>query len=149
MHCRSNCLTHVLSSLILIVSLTSASAAAQARHFAGSYQLTGITQTKDAVQVTITLDLRNYSGADISNGSVVLYSSGPNPSLLGAFNAISVFHYYQQIVISQTFTIPVGEYALWQQGRDPALRFFRPGTDDALRTDPIDLRRSRPLTLTK
>lgn len=131
-----------LASLVSCVIATAS--AAGAREFAASYQFTNISESGNVIQLTIILNLRNNSGASVRNGSVVLFSSEANPTLLGSFALIKTMQNYQLVTLSQTFSVPKSEYGLWEQGRDPVLRFVVEDPNGALRTQEIDIHRVKP-----
>ena len=131
-----------LTALVLCVIATAS--ATGGREFSASYQFTNISESHNVIQLTIILNLRNNSGASVRDGSVVLFSSEANPTLLGSFALIKTVQNYQLVTLSQTFSVPKSEYELWEQGHDPALRFVIEDSNGALRTQEIDLHRMQP-----
>jgi hypothetical protein len=121
-----------------------AASATSGRDFAATYKLANITESGDVVHVTVTLNLRNNGNATITNGSAVLFSSEANPSLLGSFDMIQVLSGHQSVTQSQTFSISKAEYQLWQEGRDPSIRFVVEDANGTLLTKVIDLQRVTP-----
>ena len=117
--------------------------AAGGREFAASYQFANITEENNVVHLTITLNLRNNAPVSVRNGSVVLLSSEANPNLLGSFALLKSVPSFHLVTMSQTFTVSKSEYELWEQGRDPSLRFVVEDPNGALRTLEIDLHRIR------
>jgi hypothetical protein len=140
----SRAFVRFLTPAVLVSCLVPAIAAERGRSFAATYQLSNVTQSDESVRVTVTLSLRNFSGADIHGGNVVLFNSSANPIVLGKFSSIKLFENTQVLKISQVFTIPAEEYTLWQSGRDPVLRFELPETSDPRMAEGIDLQRVTP-----
>jgi len=134
----------VLCLAAFVFCMVGAASAKEGRDFAASYQLADVTESGNVIHLTITLNLRNNSGASIRNGSVVLFSSDANPTLLGSFALLKIVQSSQLVTMSQTFSIPKSEYQLWEQGRNPAFRFVLEDVNGALRTLEIDLHRIRP-----
>jgi hypothetical protein len=128
-----------ITPAVLISCLVPAIAAERGRSFAGTYQLSSVTKSEDSVQVTVTVSLRNFSGADIHGGSVILFDSSANPSVLGKFSSIKLFENSHVLKISHVFSIPNEEYVLWLKGRNPVLRFQLPETTDPAMAEAIDL----------
>jgi hypothetical protein len=114
------------------------------RDFAASYQFANVSESNGEVHVTITLNLRNNSGANISNASVVLLNSGANPTVLGLFGDPQLLQRTGLNTMSHAFTIPKTEYQVWEQGRDPALRVISADASGAMRMQWIDLQRRVP-----
>ena len=75
----------------LALASVSIAAAKQGRDFAGTYQLSNISEAGNSVHVTITLKVFNYSGADIRNSGVALFSSDANHEAIGAFAVVKLF----------------------------------------------------------
>ena len=101
--------------------------------FAGSYKLSNVVQdnSKD-VQLTMTLNLFNPRHSDVRGSVVALLDSSPHSLLLGSFNTIKVLPHSGRATITQNFTIPAAEYALWQQGHPAVLRILVPGAEGAV-----------------
>jgi len=111
------------------------------REFAASYQFANITESGNVVHITITLNLRNNGTVTISDGSAVLLSSQANPSIVGSFGMIKTLSGHELVTQSQNFDIPKSEYQLWQEGRDPSIRFLIEDSNGVLRLEEIDLQR--------
>ena len=131
----------VLCLFTLVLCMVEGASAKGGRDLAASYQFANITENADVVHLTVTVNLRNNSGSDIGNGSVVLLSSDANPSVFGSFGLMKVVHNSEVVTVSQTFSIPKSEYQLWEQGRDPSLRFVTEDSNGAMRIQEIDLQR--------
>ena len=114
------------------------------RDFAASYQFANVSESNGEVEVTITLNLRNNSGANISDASVVLLNSDANPTVLGLFGDPQSLQKSGLNTMSHAFTVPKAEYQLWEEGRDPALRVISADPSGAMRMQGIDLQRRVP-----
>lgn len=126
---------------VLSLALCPASAQAQRRYFPATYRLSNITEATDTVTLTLSLTIFNFSGGDIHNGGVVLYSSdGPRSKPVDAFNLIKLFPSDKDVTVSAEFTVPKAEYERWSRGENPNLQFLMPDGSGGTRTVPIDAR---------
>jgi hypothetical protein len=91
------------------------------RDFAGFYNLSHISDTGNAVQVTLRVELFNYSSGDANHAVVSLYETGAGATVHGSFAAIKVFHDKQRVQLAQQFTVPKREYERWERGSNPVL----------------------------
>jgi hypothetical protein len=104
--------------------------------FAGSYKLSNIIEDNTkTVQLTMTVNLFNPRSSEIRGGVVALLDSTPHSLLLGSFGTIKVLPRAGRATIAHDFTIPAAEYARWQQGHPPVLRFIVPGAEGAVAAD--------------
>jgi len=104
-------------SLILLTAL--ATLAKDGRDFAGYYSLTNATEQNNEVKLTLTVQIFNYSDADIKQASVVLHHSGPGMIVEGSFPPMKVFRNQTDVRLSQEFTVSREEYRRWQNGMVP------------------------------
>lgn len=112
--------------------------AADGRDFAGTYELSNVTDQGDAMLLTFTARVFNYSDADVS-GTVVLEHSGPIPgqpywSLPGTSIANR-----GSVRLSCSVTIPRAEYEGWRQGRRPNLHVDTTDADGHTIRRPVEL----------
>jgi hypothetical protein len=131
-----------LALAVFAVCLLQTASAKRGRDVSGIYQFSSVTESSRGVHLTISLTLRNNSGADISDSGVILLTSEPDPSVLGTFSGMKVLHNYESVTMSQTFTVPKEEYEGWEKGRNPALRLLVEDSNGALITEGIDLQRA-------
>lgn len=125
----------------LALGSISIAAAKQGRDFAGTYQLSNISEAGNQVHVTITLKVFNYSGADIRNSGVALFSSDPNHEAIGAFPVVKLFSNSRSATLVQEFTVPKTEFQRWQQGVHPNFGFVSQAPNDAIQTLNVDVTR--------
>jgi hypothetical protein len=117
----------VLPVLFVVLALTLASLAeaGDGRQFIGRYQITNVSEEGTSVHLTMRLQVFNYSGHDIRQGAVALYTSDLRSEPIGGFTPIKLFRSTRSADITQEFTIPVKEYKRWQEGGvRPALFFL-------------------------
>jgi len=114
------------------------------RDFAGYYSLTDVTEQSTAVKLTLTLQLFNYSDADIKQASVVLHQSGPGILIHGSYPILKVFRNQTDVRMSQEFTVPREEYMRWQNGMEPRLMVHFKGANGIEQRRSIQLSR-RPM----
>jgi hypothetical protein len=115
----------LLPVLVLVLSLASLAATGDGRQFIGRYQITNVSEEGTAVHLTMRLQVFNYSGHDIRQGAVALYTSELRSEAIGGFMPIKLFRNTGSADITQEFTIPVKEYKRWQEGGvRPALFFL-------------------------
>ena len=115
-----------LAIVCLVLSLASFAAAGDARQFVGHYQISDVTEQGNTVHLTMRLQVFNYSGQDIRQGAVALYTSDlRSETAIGGFNIIKLLPNTRSVDITQQFTVPAREYKRWQQqGIKPALFFL-------------------------
>ncbi|MHB8217739.1 MAG: hypothetical protein ACYDDS_16830 [Candidatus Sulfotelmatobacter sp.] len=129
-------------TLVLLTGL--AVFAKDGRDFAGYYSFTGVTQQSNEVKLTITVQVFNYSDADIEQASVVLHQSDPGLTVQGAFPPVKVFHNQSDVRLSQEFSVPREEYQRWQNGMVPRLMVHFMGANGIEQHRSIQLSR-RPM----
>jgi len=111
--------------VVLVLALASLAAAGDARQFIGRYQITNVSEEGSSVHLTMRLEVFNYSGHDIRQGAVALYTSELRSDAIGGFMPIKLFKNTRSADITQEFTIPAKEYKRWQEGGvRPALFFL-------------------------
>ena len=114
---------------------------AQLREFAGSYSVSNVSKSDQDVTLTLTVKLQNFTGSEIDNSTAVLYTSGVRNNAIGAFPVIKSFPNNKTAVVSETFTIPASEWALWHTGVKPTIMFLRP-MEDGTHFERVDLQKA-------
>ena len=137
-----------LLGLTLVLLTALATFARDGRDFAGYYSFTGVTQQSNEVKLTLTVQVFNYSDADIKQASVVLHQSDPGMTVQGAFPPVKVFHNQSDLRLSQEFSVPREEYQRWQNGLVPRLMVHFMGANGIEQHRSIQLSR-RPMLPTR
>jgi len=108
--------------LFLVVLLAAVLVLAEnGRDFAGWYDMRNVTDLGDQVQVTITLRVFNFSGADVTDATITLWDSVQPGVAYGSFPLVSIA-YRDNARLTANFTVPKSEYDSWQQGGRPNLQ---------------------------
>ena len=105
-----------ITVVCLVFGLALLAAAKDARQFIGHYQITNVSEEGNSVHLTMRLQVLNYSGHDIRQGAVALYTSDLRSQPIGGFTPIKVLHNTGSADITQQFIVPVREYQRWQEG---------------------------------
>ncbi len=113
---------------LLALSLAPHVLAANGRDFAGFYRYEKTADLDQQKQVTLTLRLFNYSGANVSGAVVTLQGALPTGPGYGSITGVSVDD-GGRTAITGSFTIPDNEYQRWQAGALP--RIYIEYTDTA------------------
>ena len=99
----------VLAALFLAI----AAPARSGRDFSGYFDVSGIHEQGELVQVTLHLKLFNHSDADARGVIVALMNSGPSMMLRGNFQPVKVWKSQHFIEMSQEFSVSREEYREW------------------------------------
>ena len=118
-----------------LLCLVQTAAAQAATRFAGSYEVTGVVENSEKVQLKIALTLINPERDDVTGGIVALMDSTPSEALLGSFAAIKSLPAYGHVTVNQSFTISAAEYARWHAGHAPRFQFLIKSGDAAVAVD--------------
>jgi len=102
----------LLTSLLLV---TVGASAKNGRYFTGYYNLSGVQEQGDLIQVTLHLRLFNHSNSDLSSVVVTLLDSAPALNFRGNYEPVKVWKKQQFIEMSQEFTVPKLEFQQWTQ----------------------------------
>jgi hypothetical protein len=105
--------------LALAVAWALPTFASNGRDFAGTYQIKSLSRQSDKVTVSVTIRFWNYGDSAVTNAKVYLadrFILGKNN---GAFSQSVSLQKRQSTDLSDTFTIPASEYAMWRQGLSP------------------------------
>jgi hypothetical protein len=113
--------TGILALFALPVLLTAPAGAKDGRDFAGHYSLTNVTEKGSQVELTLVLQVFNYSGADLKQAVVTVRLPAPGPGVLGSFAPIKLWRNESGVVVSQQLTITREEYLRWSTRTQPAV----------------------------
>ena len=101
---------------LLLAALSLATVAASTksgREFSGYFDVSGVQEQGDLVQVTLHLRLFNHSDADAKSVIVTLVDSSPAMTLRGNFQPVKVWKSQQFIEMSQEFSVSKREFNEW------------------------------------
>ena len=102
------------TGLVLAVLLLAIAAPAKSgREFSGYFDVSGIHDQGDLVQLTLHLKLFNHSDADARGVIVALANSGPSMMLRGSFQPVKVWKSQHFLEMSQEFTVSKQEFREW------------------------------------
>jgi hypothetical protein len=108
------------------------------RDFAGFYQLSNVTELVDEVQLTFSVEVLNYSDAEVTNATVTLEVFPFIDPPYGSFPAVSMLD-RESVALSSHFTIPAEEFDRWQVGANPSLFITYTGANGNLVKRAIEL----------
>jgi hypothetical protein len=104
----------LVCTLLAVLSLTTFAAPAKTgREFSGYFDVSGVQEQGDLVQVTLHLKLFNHSNADAQSVIVTLVDSSPSMTLRGNFQPVKVWKSQQFIEMSQEFSVTKREFSEW------------------------------------
>jgi hypothetical protein len=104
----------VVCTLLAALSLaTVASTANSGREFSGYFDVSGVQEQGELVQVTLHLKLFNHGDADAKSVIVTLVDSSPAMTLRGNFQPVRVWKSQQFIEMSQEFSVTKREFREW------------------------------------
>jgi hypothetical protein len=119
-----------LPALVLCLALTAQ--ASNAHKFSALYQVLKVTEHGDSVEVQVSLQVFNHSGANVTGATISLVSSLVVPPLGPVFewekdevpftNVTLPYNAHVKVVgpaLVGSFRIPADEYAQWQKGAGP------------------------------
>jgi hypothetical protein len=110
----------IVTFIILAAGATLAQAK-DGRDFAGFYSLTDAIHEGDQVHVTLTLQLFNYSGADLTQAAVVIRHAPPETAAFGTYSPIELWRNGTDVKFTMHLAIPQEEYERWGGRRQPAV----------------------------
>jgi hypothetical protein len=111
----------MLALAALPILFTAQAGAKDGRDFAGHYSLTNVIDKGSQVELTLTLQLFNYSGADLKQGVVTVHPAPPIPGVLATFAPIKLWRSGSDVVVSEQLTIAREEYKQWSARVQPAV----------------------------
>ena len=104
----------VICTVLTALSLaTFAATARTGREFSGYFDVSGVQEQGDLVQVTLHLKLFNHSDVDAKSVIVTLVDSSPAMTLRGNFQPVKVWKSQQFIEMSQEFSVTKREFSEW------------------------------------
>jgi len=103
----------VCISLAALMLVTVAAAANNGRQFSGYFDVSGVHDQGDLVQVTLHLKLLNHGDADAKSVIVTLVDSSPLMTLRGSFPPVKVWKSQKFIEMSQEFFVTKREFREW------------------------------------
>jgi hypothetical protein len=104
----------VVCALLAVLSLATVAATTRSgREFSGYFDVSGVQEQGDVVQVTLHLKLFNHSDADAKSVIVALMDSSPAMTLRGNFQPVKVWKSQQFIEMSQEFSVSKREFREW------------------------------------
>ena len=109
----------VAAAFVVLLQLFAAApvSAKDGRDFAGFYKVLQVTDQVDEVQVKLSLQVFNYSSANVTEATIALQSSLPNPSFDGV--ALNVNEHKIVPPLVGTFKVSESDYAAWMKGTRP------------------------------
>jgi len=112
-----------LGALIIALTWVSPGSAVDGRDFAGFYDVTNPTDLGNgSEQVTLAVQVFNYSGADVSNTTITLQDSVNLGTDFGSYTGTNSIVQDDSVVLSGNFNISQEEFTRWQNGGAPSLR---------------------------
>ena len=111
------------SILLCAIAVASAlgAAAKDGRDFAGFYSLTNSGEEAGQVRATITLQLFNYSGADIDQAAVTIHPAPGHSEVLGTYSPITEWRDGSDVKFVLHVNVPREDYERWGGRRQPAV----------------------------
>jgi hypothetical protein len=97
----------------LLLATVAALANSNGREFSGYFDVSGVQEQGDLVQVTLHLRLFNHGDADVNSVIVTLVDSSPAMTLRGNFAPVKVWKSQKFIEMSQEFSVTKREYQEW------------------------------------
>ena len=103
----------VCTLLTALLSATVAATSSKGREFSGYFDVSGVQEQGELVQVTLHLKLFNHGDAAVKSVIVTLVDSSPAMTLRGNFKPVKVWKSQRFIEMSQEFTISKREFNEW------------------------------------
>ena len=97
----------------LLLATAAATAKSNGREFSGYFDVSGVQDQGELVQVTLHLKLFNHSAADAKSVIVTLVDSSPAMTLRGNFPPVKVWKSQKFVEMSQDFTVTKREFREW------------------------------------
>jgi hypothetical protein len=115
------CLSRVYTCALFVTLVLTATVAfgKDGRNFGGYFNITDMTQEGDRVEVTLSLQIFNYSGEDLKQAVVTLRESHPTLRVIDTFDAIPVWRSGKSVTLSRQVTITRHEYLRWSTKGQP------------------------------
>jgi len=96
-----------------LLTVAIASSGNGGREFSGYFDISGVQEQGELVQVTLHLRLFNHGDADARGVIVALVDSSPAMTLRGNFQPVKVWKSRKLIEMSQEFTVTRREFREW------------------------------------
>src|ERR1700730_12260816 len=103
----------VVCTLLAALSLATVASTKSGREFSGYFDVSGVQEQGELVQVTLHLKLFNHGDADAKSVIVTLVDSSPAMTLRGNFQPVKVWKSQQFIEMSQEFSVTKREFREW------------------------------------
>ena len=104
----------VVCALLAVLSLATVAASSKSgREFSGYFDVSGVQEQGDVVQVTLHLKLFNHSDADAKSVIVALMDTSPTMTFRGNFQPVKVWKSQHFIEMSQEFSVSKREFREW------------------------------------
>ena|SRR5579871_4477091 len=114
-------LTRLVTLLALLAFGAAFAPAKDGRDFAGFYSLDAGSPEGGQVHVTLTLQVFNYSGADLEQATLALRSGPPEDVTFATYDAIREWRDGADVRLAMHFTVPQEVYERWRGRRQPAI----------------------------
>ncbi len=101
--------------LTALLFVTVAASSSRGREFSGYFDVSGVQEQGDMVQVTLHLKLFNAGNTAVKSVIVALKDSTPAANLRGSFQPVKVWKSQQYIELSQDFTVSKQDFRMWMQ----------------------------------
>lgn len=132
-------LTFLVASAVLALFFVGNTSAKDGRDFAGSYEVTELTDLGDQVRAHFAARVFNYSDADVVGATILLEGSDLARASYASF-PYQTIRDRESVRVEAWVTIPKTEYESWQQGARPGLLVeFKAGNETQRR--PVELAR--------
>lgn len=105
----------VCTLLTALLLATVTATANSGREFSGYFDVSGVQDQGELVQVTLHLKLFNHSSADARSVIVTLVDPTPAMTLRGNFQPVKVWKSQQFVEMSQEFTVTKREFREWMR----------------------------------
>ncbi len=103
---------------VLLIAATLASAE-EGRDFAGFYGLSNVVDLGEEVAATFTLEIFNYSGADVTSATVTVENFLLPGEMYASFMPVDIPYRQNAQLVQAVLVIPPWEYDNWQNGGSP------------------------------
>lgn len=113
MQCQRLSRAGLVCSLLTLLLTTVGASSGGGREFSGYFDISGVHEQGELVQVMLHLKLFNHSEADAKSVVVTLIDSSPVMTFRGNFQPVKVWKSHQFIEMSQEFTVTKREFQQW------------------------------------
>lgn len=130
----------VLGLLLALIFIPPVLALAEdGRDFAGLFSATDVVGNNDEVTVSLSLEIFNYSGADVVNATVRLEQILLTDPLYESPTTIDVAYRDRAIVTEPVLVVPRQEYDQWLQGALPLVSITYTDANGTPRSTGVEL----------